>query len=199
MRLTAEMPRATLPAISAGGLLDEVAVVQEMAGPGFADLVLVHEHQLLCRARCFCRNEDEARDLVQDTLVRALKHFPQLRPDSNIRGWLMVIMVNLYRDGLKRRARSREVTLEAWHDVADEPPPPVTHPTVDRQQVEAALGKLPADQRGLIEMKAIHGLRYRDIGERLGIPANTVGTRLRRARRALCALLGLGTRDDDGE
>lgn len=169
---------------------------EETTGPGFAELVLVHERSLHDRALCFCRDRDEAHDLVQDTLMRALQHFPKLRPGSNVRGWLMVIMVNLYRDGLKRRRRSREVALEPWHDIADEPPSAPDHPAPDRQEVDAALARLPADQRGLIEMKVVQGMRYRDIGERLGIPPNTVGTNLRRARRALSRLLGLAS---DGE
>lgn len=198
-RLTDELAHARLPLRPANGQFDEVGMVEETVGPGFAELVLVHERSLRDRALCFCRDRDEARDLVQDTLMRALQHFPKLRPDSNVRGWLMVIMVNLYRDGLKRRRRSREVALEPWHDVAGEPPPVPAHPAPDRQEVDAALAKLPEHQRGLIEMKVVLGMRYRDIGERLGIPANTVGTNLRRARKALAKLLGLATRDDDCE
>jgi RNA polymerase sigma-70 factor (ECF subfamily) len=169
-------------------LMTEVMAGEEVGE--FVRLVLVHERQMYCRALSFCRSADEARDLVQDTLVRALKRFAQLRPNSNIRGWLMTIMVNLYRDALKRQRRAREVTLEEWHDVADEPPQ--ARPAIEREQVDAAMAKLTPEQRELIHMKAVEGLRYRDIGERLGIPANTVGTRLRHARKALAQVLENG-------
>lgn len=165
--------------------------------PGFAQLVLVHERQLHRRALCFCRNADEARDLVQDTLVRALKHFAHLRPDSNVRGWLMTIMVNLYRDRQKRHHRSREVAFEECHDVAEVPPPAPAYATLEREQVDAAIAKLPSELRGLINMKVIEGLRYREISERLGIPPGTVATRLRQARKALHQLLGMTTLDDE--
>lgn len=157
----------------------------------FERLVRGHEPQLRARARAFCRDADEARDLVQDTLIRAWQHVGQLRPDSNVRGWLMTIMVNLYRDAHRRRLRAREVALESWHEPADLVPPPPAHAALEPEQVTAALAELAPDQRRLITMKAIDGLRYRDIGARLGIPANTVGTRLRQARKALFARLGL--------
>jgi RNA polymerase sigma factor (sigma-70 family) len=197
MRLTDENERAKLISEEKRLFPREVGMADEAASPDFAQLMLVHEPQLHRRARCFCRDADEARDLVQDTLVRALKHHLSLRPGSNVRGWLMTIMVNLYRDGLKKRRRKREVPLETWHDVADEPPAPPTHPPLERAQIDSAMARLPSDLRGLLEMKAIQGLRYRDIGERLSIPTNTVGTRLRRARKALCLLLGIATREDE--
>jgi RNA polymerase sigma-70 factor (ECF subfamily) len=170
-------------------LMTEVMASEDVGD--FVRLVLVHERQMYCRALSFCRSPDEARDLVQDTLVRALKHFAQLRPNSNIRGWLMTIMVNLYRDALKRQRRAREVSLEAWHDVADEPAA-AARPALEREQVDAAMAKLTPQQRELLHMKAVEGLRYREIGERLGIPANTVGTRLRHARKALAQVLENG-------
>lgn len=188
-------------------LAEEVSMVDEMAAevadgvarPDVSLLIAVHERQLYRRALGFCRNADEARDLVQDTLVRALKHVAGLRPDSNIRGWLITIMVNLYRDRLKRQRRSREVAFESWHDVAniaDEVPQPPGRPVLEREQVEAAMAKLSPEQRGLLQMKAVDGLRYRDIGERLGIPPNTVGTRLRQARKALTEILEKAEVDD---
>ena len=177
-------------------LIDEV-MAADPASPGFAQLVLIHERQLHSRALGFCRNGDEARDLVQDTLVRALQHFPHLRPDSNIRGWLMTIMVNLYRDRQKRLYRSREVAYEEWHDVTEAPPPAGGPPVLEQEAVDAAMAKLPPALLGLLTMKAVEGLRYRDIGERLGIPVNTVGTRLRQARKALYQLLGMAKPDDE--
>jgi RNA polymerase sigma-70 factor, ECF subfamily len=192
-RLTDERKRASL-ADPASTLPGEVRTVRQMAneaaGPDFSQLVLVHERQLQSRALCFCRNADEARDLVQDTLVRALKHFPHLRPNSNIRGWLMTIMVNLYRDGQKRRYRSREIAFEEWHDLAEVPPAPA-HAALEREELDAAMARLPPDLRELLKMKAVEGLRYSDIGKRLGMPPNTVGTRLRQARKALYQLLGM--------
>jgi RNA polymerase sigma-70 factor (ECF subfamily) len=199
-QLTDESMRARLAPDPEGPLPGEVWTVEEMAdetaGSGFAQLVLVHQPQLHGRALCFCRNTDEARDLVQDTFERALKHFTHLRPNSNIRGWLMTIMVNLYRDAQKRRYRSREVAFEEWHDVAELPPPAPAHAALEPEQLDAAMAKLPPELLQLLNMKVVQGLRYRDIGERLGIPANTVGTRLRQARKALCQLLGMARLDD---
>ncbi len=199
MRLTGEGTRARLAPLPEGGPGGEASTVDKMAddaaGPGFARLVLVHQRQLHDRALQFCRSADEANDLVQDTLVRALQHFSRLRPDSNIRGWLMTIMVNRYRDGQKHRRRSREVAFEEWHEVAAPPAP--AHATLERKEVDAAMAQLSPELRGLLTMKAVEGLRYRDIGERLGIPPNTVGTRLRLARKTLYRLLGLAKLDDE--
>ncbi len=164
-------------------------------GAAFAHVVLIYERQLHSRAQCICRNHDEARDLVQDTFVRAWRHYPQLRPGSNIRGWLMTIMVNLYRDAQRRKQRSREVAFEDWHDVAA-PPQVSSHPALEPEQVDAAMARLPSALRGLLTMKAVEGLRYQDIGQRLGIPANTVGTRLRLARKLLSQLLGMTGGED---
>jgi RNA polymerase sigma-70 factor (ECF subfamily) len=136
-------------------------------------------------------NAADAHDLVQDTFERALRAYPRLAPDANVRGWLIAILHNLFIDHC-RRVRRAPKTAELVPEVAAAPPDPPPAPAwtmVSPEQVRAALDRLGPPFREAYELHAVEGRSYQEISERLGIPKNTVGTRLIRARKKLKALL----------
>ena len=173
----------------------------EMAGgqagtAGFSEEVLVHEPQLRARARKLCKTDEDAEDVVQETLLRAWKHYSRLEPSSNIRGWLFKILTRVCIDGVRHAGVVKQVPFGPEHDVGVDPPSPPAHASIGWEDVEAVLPQLPPHLRHVIDLRA-QQLQYDEIGQRLGIPTNTVGTRIRRACEDLRRLLGIGKKEDD--
>lgn len=156
----------------------------------FALIVLPLEKALFARAMGLERSVQDARDLVQDTLERALRNFAQFQPGTNAKLWLFRIMYNLFVDRYRRR--SHELSLEPLelHELpAPEPDEPEGWEDTDPQRVSAAMEKLEPRFRVVIELHFGEKRSYRDIGQMLGIPTGTVGTRLLRARQKMRTLL----------
>jgi RNA polymerase sigma-70 factor (ECF subfamily) len=155
------------------------------------ELVASQQDALLGRAMKLCADADRARDLVQDTLERALRKRASFTPGTNVRAWLMTILTNLFLDGLRRKKVVTEVAIVESLEVAAESP--VEEVRVTTEQLMAAVAELPEDLRAVIRLHDLEGLAYRAIAERLGVPMGTVGTRLHRARTRLLASLRRST------
>ncbi len=147
--------------------------------------------ELLPRLRRFAltlaRREDEADDLVQSTVERALARLDSWRPDTRLDSWLFKIMQNHWID-LVRSRRSRG-GVEADPDAADQVAgSDGRHVTGVRRELQATLEavlRLPDDQRSVVALVLIEGLSYREAAEILEVPIGTVMSRLSRARGAL--------------
>jgi RNA polymerase sigma-70 factor, ECF subfamily len=176
------MQRRGLAAGVSGGDGDELAARLEE-----------HHAALLARALRLCADRDRARDLVQDTIERALRKRAAFVPGTNARAWLMTIMANLFVDQLRRSKVVVEVGLSAEDEgeVAEERAAVVggAELRITPEQLRAAVGALPAELQQVIDLHDLHGLAYKEIAERLAIPMGTVGTRLLRARSKLHAAL----------
>lgn len=137
-------------------------------------------------ARALAGNRDDADDLVQDTLERAWNRAGLWGGVSDMRAWLFSIMHNLHVDGV-RRPRVLTVDLDA-----DTPEIPVAATQGERIAVldlQAALERLPLEQRQVILLVALEDMAYADIAQTLGIPIGTVMSRLARGRERLRALM----------
>jgi RNA polymerase sigma-70 factor (ECF subfamily) len=137
------------------------------------------------------RTSQDARDLVQDTLERALRSIDQFRPGTNIKLWLGRIMFNLFVDRYRRRSHELGHEPLEGHELGaaeSEDRPAWEHVEADR--VHGALARLEPCFREVFELHHTDRRSYRDIGARLGIPVGTVATRLLRARRKLRRMLG---------
>lgn len=155
----------------------------------FAELVREHEPVLRSIALRLCRDPAEARDLVQDSLERALKGFTRLQPGSNTRSWLASILRNRFID-LCRRGTHAPRQLPDLDQVADTTAPEQAEPepawaAITQEQLRAAVDSLGEEFRSVYLLHAIEGRSYVEIAEKLGIHKATVGTRLLRARRKL--------------
>jgi RNA polymerase sigma-70 factor, ECF subfamily len=139
-----------------------------------------------------------ARDLVQETFLRAWRRLSELAPlePDRQRAWLFTVARNLavdsYRAGAARRAVEDELRRQAATAEATEPGPHRQVESRDRlARLDAAIGRLPTEQRVVLTMATAGGLTSREIGEALGEPAGTVRYRLSQARRRLAAALEL--------
>jgi RNA polymerase sigma-70 factor (ECF subfamily) len=124
-----------------------------------------------------------ADDLVQDTLVRALRYRHTYRSGASVDTWLRTILRNVFIDAWHRdrRATSFRNALRSLPS-----PEPVDF---DPAQVLAAIAQLPDDQRIAVTLRELDGLTYAEIAEQTGAPIGTVMSRLRRGRTRLHALL----------
>jgi RNA polymerase sigma-70 factor (ECF subfamily) len=127
-------------------------------------------------ARALTRDAELADDLVQDTLVRALRS-EHLFHGGDIRSWLYTILTNLNRNRLRSLARRPTVTSIDDNDASD-----MAGPEAGGRDIERALATLGDDQREVLLLVVLEGLSYREVADVQGIPIGTVMSRLARAR-----------------
>ena len=127
-------------------------------------------------ARALTRDADVADDLVQDTLVRALRS-EHLFHGGEVRSWLYTILTNLNRNRLRSLARRPTLLPLEDNDTTD-----LTGPETGGRDIERALGTLVEDQRSALLLVVLEGLTYREVAEVQGVPIGTVMSRLARAR-----------------
>jgi RNA polymerase sigma-70 factor (ECF subfamily) len=134
-------------------------------------------------ARALTRNAELADDLVQDTLVRALRS-EHLFHGGDIRAWLYTILTNLNRNRLRSLARRPTV-----QSIDDNDAPDMAGPEAGGRDIERALAALVEDQRTALLLVVLEGLTYREVAEVQGVPIGTVMSRLARARMQIKAYL----------
>jgi len=138
-------------------------------------------------AHSLTRDETQAEDLVQDTLVRAYERRGSFRSGGNLRGWLLSILHNTFIDG-RRRHMAEARRLEQAVAVAETAAPPAQESEVRFQQVQAAFLRLPDEQRAALHLVAIEGMSYQEAADALKVPVGTLMSRLGRARATLRGL-----------
>jgi RNA polymerase sigma-70 factor (ECF subfamily) len=134
-------------------------------------------------ARALARNADIADDLVQDTLVRALRSEHLFQGDE-VRSWLYTILTNLNRNRLRSLAR-RPVMMP----IGDNDAPDLAGPEAGGRDIERALAMLVEEQRDALLLVVLEGLSYREVAEVQGVPIGTVMSRLARARAQIKSYL----------
>ncbi|MDP9011040.1 MAG: RNA polymerase sigma factor [Pseudomonadota bacterium] len=143
-------------------------------------------------ARNLVRNQDDADDVVQMALERALKNLAQWRSDARLDSWLFKIVRNAWIDEVRSRVRRNKVFVgeEAGEDIGSDPMEQAT----EAMSVQWAMARLPEDQRTAVSLVLVEGLPYKEAAEVLDIPMGTLTSRLARGRATLQALL-----DAEGE
>jgi RNA polymerase sigma-70 factor (ECF subfamily) len=139
-------------------------------------------------ARALARNVHDADDLVQIAIERALMRYDQWRPDSRFDSWIFGILRNAWIDEVRSRGRRSHLFAsdEAGENVGDG-----THDAqVSGLSVQAAVAKLPEEQRLAVALVLVEGLSYKEAAEVLEVPIGTLTSRLARAREALQGSLG---------
>jgi len=134
-------------------------------------------------ARALTRDAETADDLVQDTLVRALRS-EHLFHGGDIRSWLYTILTNLNRNRLRSLARRPPIS-----PIDDNDAPDAAGPEAGSRDIERALAELVEDQRTALLLVVLEGLSYREVAEVQGVPIGTVMSRLARARMQIKAYL----------
>jgi RNA polymerase sigma-70 factor (ECF subfamily) len=154
----------------------------------FAHALQTDMHVLSAIAHRLCGNRHDADDLVQDTIERALRAGDSYTEHGTRIGWLATILRNRFRDHHRTARRHGIMIGDVERQAAPEPAAPVGWEHITAAQVAQAIALLPAPFRRVYELHA-NGHAYTAISNELGIPVNTVGTRLARARCKLKVLL----------
>lgn len=147
--------------------------------------LLVEEIPRLRRfARHLAGNADQADDLVNECLVRALGRLETWRPGTSMRAWLFVILRHCLYDDYRRAQRRPLVDTE----LVEEQMPQVSggqEARVALDEVDKAFSRLADEHQKVIYHVAVEGRRYEEAANRLDIPVGTVRSRLSRARESL--------------
>jgi len=132
------------------------------------------------------KHQQEADDLVQDCLERALRKRLLFRRGASTRAWLFSILHNLYVNKARRGAAKPE-TVSLEQDSAFHHDPSDTDCLM--ADIESCLDKLSDEHKQVLLLVALEGMSYKEVGKILGIPVGTVMSRLARARDKLHILM----------
>ncbi len=130
---------------------------------------------------------DEAHDLVQEAIVKALKGFASFQAGTNFRAWMFRILRNTFltsRTGLERRNTTQQ-DEQGFEDAVISPDTPelAMLRRADAQLVQTAIANLSPVFKEVILLADMEEMRYQEIAETLDIPIGTVMSRLARARK----------------
>jgi RNA polymerase sigma-70 factor (ECF subfamily) len=140
------------------------------------------------------RHRADAEDLVQDTMVKALRFRDRFTPGTNLKAWLYTILHNTWRNRRRDAARSAvEVDSETVDEAASLPGGPLALETPERillrqtldVDLQAALDELPDAFREAVWLRDVEEFTYAEIAGMLDVPIGTVMSRISRGRKAL--------------
>ncbi len=155
------------------------------AWAAFEGEVLPHADRLFRLAMWLERNRADAEDVVQETMIQALRSFHRFQPGTNCRAWLITILQRIV--GNRRRAKGRSIVVSDPDDrIAHTVPfvPPVPQQLTDELLLES-LRRLPPAFQEVIVLCDVEDLSYKEAAEALAIPMGTVMSRLHRGRAQL--------------
>ena len=138
-------------------------------------------------ARALTRHPQDADDLVQLAVERALTRSTQWRPDSSLTNWMLAIVRNAWID--ETRARHRRDAVLVPENEAVEVGDTGTDRDIEWWSIQSALGRLPEEQRLAVALVLVEGLSYREAAQVMEVPIGTLTSRLARGRVALQSIL----------
>jgi RNA polymerase sigma factor (sigma-70 family) len=161
------------------------AVLHRKDEQAFRELYRRHTPRLLALvARLLARGDEEAEDVVQEIWVHAFESLDRFQWNSSFPTWLTGVGLNRTRDRIRKYGRSRESAMEIVPEVAVAP---VSHE--ERVDLERMIGALPDDQRMVLVLHDVEGMKHREIADHLDIPEGTSKTLLSNARLRLRAMM----------
>jgi RNA polymerase sigma-70 factor, ECF subfamily len=163
--------------------------VSRLQNSDFEKLALPLLDPLYNFARWLSGDADEARDLVQETFVKALKGFGSFQEGTNFRAWMFRILRNTFltsRTGLERRNTAQEDEAGFEESVVNRETPETTLiRNADTELVRKAIGQLSPPFQEVLLLAEVEEMKYQEVAEALSIPIGTVMSRLARARKQI--------------
>ncbi|NNN04729.1 MAG: sigma-70 family RNA polymerase sigma factor [Elusimicrobia bacterium] len=141
-------------------------------------------------------NEQDARDLVQESFARAFEHAGAYDASRPFDSWLLRILHNVFLDGMRRHWHSRTVSLDApspvedtgWADLLPEDETPAHDELARRESLDLlqkALDRVPLLFKAAVVLCDIEGLSYEEIAQVADVPVGTVRSRIHQGRLLL--------------
>ncbi len=179
---------------------DEELVARSKTGDmdSFNQLVKRWERPIFALAYRTLGREEDARDVTQETFLRAFRALSGFKGDAKFSSWLYRIALNLCRDWMRKERRTPVVAVPEGVDVeqlaADRGPVETVEDLAARselsREVARAMESLPAEQRQAIILKEYHGLTFQEIADLMKCPLSTVKTRVYQGLSTLRKQLG---------
>jgi RNA polymerase sigma-70 factor (ECF subfamily) len=167
---------------------DEELVARSMGGDldSFNQLVLRWERPIYALAYRVIGREEDARDVCQETFLRAFRALKGFKGQAKFSSWLYRITLNLCRDWIRRERRQPIAQAPEGVDLielaSEATPSESIEELVARREIGRAVARamadLPDEQRTAIILKEYHGLTFQEIADLLACPLSTVKTRL---------------------
>jgi RNA polymerase sigma-70 factor, ECF subfamily len=167
---------------------DEELVARSRGGDldSFNQLVLRWERPIYALAYRVIGREEDARDVAQETFLRAFRALAGFKGQAKFSSWLYRITLNLCRDWIRRERRAPVAQAPEGVDLLElassAEPTETVEDLVSRRELGRAVAKamstLPDEQRTAIVLKEYHGLTFQEIADLLDCPLSTVKTRL---------------------
>ena len=200
-RVQAEQDRALLLAAQAGD------------GRAFRKLVERHQRRALAIALGMVRDEQDARDLVQEAFLRVYRGLDRFQGESSFFTWFYRILTNLAIDFVRRPSRrdAEHDDRRSRFDAADEADAPFVsridgaepldalHRRELAARIREALDALPPYHRGVILMREVEGMSYEEMAQAMNVSKGTIMSRLFHARQKLQRALSDCYREEKGE
>jgi RNA polymerase sigma-70 factor (ECF subfamily) len=167
---------------------DEELVARSRTGDmdSFNQLILRWERPIYALAYRVIGQEEDARDVAQETFLRAFRALPGFKGQAKFSSWIYRIALNLCRDWIRRKKRTPVSQLPEDVDLselaAEQGPTESVEELVARRElsevVEEVMKLLPEEQRTAVILKEYHGMTFQEIADLQGCPLSTVKTRL---------------------
>ena len=167
---------------------DEELVARSIRGDAdsFNELILRWERPIYALAYRTIGREEDARDVCQETFLRAFRALPGFRGQAKFSSWLYRIALNLCRDWIRRERRAPTALAPPDVDLMELAAAPDRSESIEdvvvrndlARAVERAMAGLPEEQRTAIVLKEYHGLTFQEIADVVGCPLSTVKTRV---------------------
>lgn len=137
-------------------------------------------------ALSYLKNGAEAEDVAQDTFVKVWAAAPSYRPQGKPMAWLLTIARNLALGRLRTAARIQDLSEAQWSAFSIESDSLTAD---DRTVLAAALGRLSDEERHIVVLHAVCGLKHREIAQFLGLALSTVLSKYHRSLKKLKTIL----------
>jgi len=167
---------------------DEELVARSKTGDteSFNQLVKRWERPIFALAYRTLGREEDARDVTQETFLRAFRALPGFKGDAKFSSWLYRIALNLCRDWMRRDRRAPMVAVPEGTEIhelaAEKQHVPSVEDLAARAElasaVAAAMSLLPPEQRSAVILKEYQGLTFQEIADLMNCPLSTAKTRL---------------------
>lgn len=157
----------------------------------FNNILTSMESYLLAFAMKFTRNIEDAKDLTQETMLKAIRYKDYYKPKTNFKAWIFTIMKNIFINQYRRKSRSKTIfddsadlfLLNNSTENRDTPYNKITD-----EELNAKLETLSDEYKKPFVMH-FEGFKYKEIADELNIPLGTVKSRIFIARKKMMDLL----------
>ena len=167
--------------------MDEASLVEQAKRgdvQAYAALVGLHQAALFRAAHLFTGDPDDAKDIVQDALLKAFRSMGKLGKEQSLRAWMLRIVINEAKNASRadRRRKARELTtLRSEENRRSSTPEAIVLRSEQHAHLLQALRRLPEDDQTIVLMRYVLELSQSEMATALGRPAGTVKSRLSRA------------------